>query len=442
VIDLDAILTPIEGENPAGENLRYTPTYDSIAEARKEGDPLEAAELGTDVKMADWDQVVSLAVAALETQTKDLQIGVWLMEALTRIQGYPGLNRGMQVIAGLMDTFWEDLYPEIEDDDLDYRIGPLEFMNEKLWLTVKQVPLTDPSVSRGFSWMDWQDSRQVGSDAEDLDEEKREAREEMIAAGKPTVEEFDLAVTKTSKMFYETLAEQLDECLETFSDLDKILDERFGMEAPRTAEFKGALEDCQQFIGKTLKQKRELEPDPETEDEVPEDGEASEEGGTDVEETGDSPAKATAATVTGAPGMIVVGMISDIEPHEAAMWDNAVKALRKDGVKKGLDVLFSASCSVSSVREKNRYRLMMAKLCLQAGRHDLAHPIAEELNTMVEELGLERWESPVWVGDVLGAYYRCLVQSEDSEDNYKADEIFKKMCTIDLTKALQHKQSQ
>jgi type VI secretion system protein ImpA len=202
------------------------------------------------------------------------------------------------------------------------------------------------------------------------------------------------------------------------------------------------LEECQQFVGKTLKQKRELEPDPEVEDEATEEEEAPEEAGDAGEDAGGLPAKSSATTVTGTPGTIVVGMISDIEPHEAAMWDNAVKALRKDGVKKGLDVLFSASCSVSSVREKNRYRLMMAKLCLQAGRHDLAHPIAEELNTMVEELGLERWESPVWVGDVLGAYYRCLVQSEDSEENYKADEIFKKMCTIDLTKALQHKQSQ
>ncbi len=82
----------------------------------------------------------------------------------------------------------------------------------------------------------------------------------------------------------------------------------------------------------------------------------------------------------------------------------------------------------------------MAKLCLQANRTDLARPIAEELNTLVEELGLERWESPVWVADVLGALYRCLIQEEEgSDDYYRAEEIFKKMCTIDLTKALQHR---
>ena len=133
-------------------------------------------------------------------------------------------------------------------------------------------------------------------------------------------------------------------------------------------------------------------------------------------------------------------MISDTEPHEAAVWNSALTSLKKDGIKKALDVLFSASCSVSSIRSRNRYRLLMAKLCLQAERIDLARPIAEELNTAVEELGLERWESPVWVGDVLGALYRCLVRSEEgSDDQYRAEEIFKKMCTIDPTRALQYR---
>ncbi|WP_218188372.1 type VI secretion system domain-containing protein, partial [Desulfosarcina cetonica] len=146
-----------------------------------------------------------------------------------------------------------------------------------------------------------------------------------------------------------------------------------------------------------------------------------------------------AATVN---GQIVVGLISDTEAHEAALWNNAAGVLSSKGLKQALDVLFSASCSVSSVRSKNRYRLLMAKLCLQANRPDLARPIAEELNTLLEELGLERWESPVWVGDVLGALYRCLIQAEEgSDDYYRAEEIFKKMCTIDLTKALQHRQS-
>ncbi len=443
MIDLSAILSPIEGENPAGENLRYTPIYDAIQEARKEDDPLEQGEWGTEIKVADWGKVAELAVGALEKQTKDLQIAVWLLEALIKTRGYQGLSEGLLVLAGLLETFWDHLYPEIEDDDLDYRIGPLEFMNEKLWLSVKDVPLTDPNAGRCFSWINWQDSIQVGSDADSLDGEKQETREEMIAAGKPTLEEFELAVTKSSKVFYETLAEQLAGCVDAFTRFDSMLDEKFGSQAPRTAEFKNSIEECQRFVAKTLKQKRELEPDPATPDEALDENDSTRVVPSSNSDRTPFAQPAAAATVSGVAGQIVVGMISDTESHESALWDNALVVLKKNGIKKALDVLFSASCSVSSIRAKNRYRLMMAKLCLQSGRPDLARPIAEELNTMVEELGLDRWESPVWIGDVLGALYRCLIHDQqEDEDRRKAQEIFKKMCTIDLTKALQHKQKQ
>ena len=254
------------------------------------------------------------------------------------------------------------------------------------------------------------------------------------------IEAFEKAVNRSSKAFYEDLNNQIGACIESFTRFDNLLDEKFGNEAPRTADFKLALEECHRFIAKTLKLKKELDPDPEP-DESTEDSTLEGEKMPDDTEAPDSNAPAgVAAASTAVQGQVVVGLISDTEPHEAAVWNSALTSLKKDGIKKALDVLFSASCSVSSIRSRNRYRLLMAKLCLQAERIDLARPIAEELNTAVEELGLERWESPVWVGDVLGALYRCLIRSEEgSDDQYRAEEIFKKMCTIDPTRALRHR---
>lgn len=431
MIDIESILTPIEGENPAGENLRYTPTYDAIQEARREDDDLDRGEWDREVKTADWNAVRQLTVEALTEKTKDIQIAVWMLEALIRTEGYKGLEIGLKVISGLLETFWDHVYPEIEDDDMDYRIGPLEFMNDKLWFSIKQVPLTDPAAGGGFGWIQWQEATEVGTD------------DEAIAEGKLGIEEFEKAVNRSSKAFYAELDNQVGQCLEAFTRFDNLLDEKFGSEAPRTADFKQALEECQRFIAKTLKQKKELDPDPEPE-EATDDADFQLTQSTEETESpnyGGGGETSTVAPVSAAvQGQIVVGMISDTEPHEAAVWNSSLKALKSQGIKNALDILFSASCSVSSVRSKNRYRLLMAKLCLQAERHDLARPIAEELNTLLEELGLERWESPVWVGDVLGALYRCLIQEEEgSEDYYRAEEIFKKMCTIDLTRALQHR---
>ena len=38
-IDIQELLQPIPGANPAGEPLRYQGTYDRIADARREDDP-------------------------------------------------------------------------------------------------------------------------------------------------------------------------------------------------------------------------------------------------------------------------------------------------------------------------------------------------------------------------------------------------------------------
>jgi len=425
LIDIESILTPIEGENPAGENLRYTATYDTIQEARRQEDDLERGEWDREVKTSDWQAVEQLAAEALTEKTKDIQIAVWLLEALIKTEGFKGLAAGLKLLTGLMENFWERLYPEIEDDDLDYRIGPLEFMNEKLWLSVKQIPLTDPAAGPGFGWIKWKEASEVGAD------------ESAIAEGKLGIEAFEKAVSRSSKMFYAELNEQIEACIQSFTNFDNLLDEKFGSDAPRTADFKEALEECQRFIVKTLKQKKELDPDPEPDDVAPQEtpgGEQTPSAPTGVE------TQQAAPTSAAVQGQIVVGMISDTEPHEAAVWNSALNTLKNQGIKKALDILFSASCSVSSVRSKNRYRLLMAKLCLQAERPDLARPIAEELNTLLEELGLERWESPVWVGDVLAALYRCLIQEDEgSDDRYRAEDIFKKMCTIDPTIALQNR---
>ena len=436
MINLDTILAPIAGDNPAGENLRYDPVLDAIQEARREDDQLDRGAWERDLKKADWELVITLAVDALSEKTKDLQIAVWLTEALVKTKGFPGLEAGLQLLSGFLETFWDNLYPQIENDDLDYRVGPLQFMNDKVWLAVAEVPLTDPSAGDGFSWLKWREAKAVGAD------------EDAIAEGKVGIEAFEKAVNRSTKSFYETLSRQLDACQAAFTRLDNLIDEKFGREAPRTADFKEAIENCQRFVDKTLKEKRELDPDPEPETAQETGMEASpvedivteDRQGINETQMPASISPTAASPPTSIQGQIVVGMISDTEPHESAVWNNALSNLKTEGLKHALDILFSASCSVSSVRYRNRYRLLMAKLCLQADRPDLARPIAEELNTLVEELGLERWESPVWVADVLGVLYRCLIQEDEgSDDYYRADEIFKKMCTIDLTKALQHR---
>lgn len=439
-INVEAILAPIPGENPAGQDLRYTPVYDNIKEARREDDIHDPSIPERDFKRAEWDKAIQLCVDALVNKTKDIQIAAWLTEALIRTEGFKGLSTGLKIINVFLTEYWDHVYPAVEDGDLDFRSGPIEFMNDKVSLSIKLVPVTDIKETPGYSWHKWQESQQVGYESGtrnqygDVDEGKKQRRDEQIAEGKLTAEDFDIAVQRTSKAFYKSLTENLTACHEEFMTFDKTLDEKFGTNAPRVAEMREAVEACKQLSLRLLDKKREGEPDPaplpQAEEPEVQQNEGTERG---VEEM-------QSLTQTAAAGPFPTISISDTGSIEKALWEDSLKKLKEGGIKKALDQLYAASCSMPSVREQNRYRLLMTKLCLKAERPDLAKPIVEQLHALIEELHLDRWESPMWIAEVLEALYQCLTAGTPSDDDMgKARELFRKICTIDVTKAMMYR---
>ncbi len=145
----EGLLHPIPGENPSGQSLRYDPVYDKIREARRAEEELQLSEEASKsdvwagaVKKADFVQVIKLSTDALSKRTKDLQIAAWLTEALLARERIPGLTQGLDVMRGLIEGFWDTLYPEIEEDDLQMRAAPIEWVGALLENQVHKVPLT------------------------------------------------------------------------------------------------------------------------------------------------------------------------------------------------------------------------------------------------------------------------------------------------------------
>lgn len=441
-IDIEALLAPITGDNPSGEDLRYSQVYDDIKEARRYDEVIDQGEWKTDIKKADWDQVVKIAVDALRNKTKDLQIAVWLAEALIIKEGFEGTSASLNIINGLIREFWDSLYPQMEEDDLEYRIAPLELMNEKLTGRIQQIPVTDPLRTLGYSWLKWQESRQVGYDADSRDKDANERRQQALAEGKITADEFDSAVAMSSPGFYKTVSETVAACLEEFRVLDGLVDEKFGREAPRLFEFDQALQGVNDLVQKICKDKGlfvTAEPEA-TAEKTP----AGQPEGELPQET---PAGATGLTLAPSPGTVTVtlpggnpSVLIDNGPWEQALWDDAIKTMKAVGTPKALEKLMEAALEAPSIRGQSRYKLLLSKVCLQGGRADLARPILEQLYTLIDELHLEKWESPVWIAEVLGALYQCLMSGQPSDDDFnRAQDLFQRLCTIDITKAITYR---
>jgi type VI secretion system protein ImpA len=246
------LLAPIAGDNPSGANLRYDPVYDQIKEARRQDDAGPQGDWQRERKLADYRQVVELTSKIIAERSKDLQLAVWLTEAALHREKFAGLLQGLDLLRGLLEQFWDTLYPEIEDDDLEPRIVLLGWVGERLVDAVRFTPIT----AGGFSLNHYLESRRVGSEEDAAQSEaKQQSRQTAISEGKPTVEDFDKDAASTSTAQYEAWVASMDGCLASIAALGSLCDEKFGNDAPGFIPLRTAVEEVQRVASQIL-QKR------------------------------------------------------------------------------------------------------------------------------------------------------------------------------------------
>ncbi|MCX6624374.1 MAG: type VI secretion system protein TssA, partial [Acidobacteria bacterium] len=267
----DDLLNPIPGDNPSGENLRYAPVYDKIKDARRQDDDAPQGEWQRERKVADWPLVVKLASESIATKSKDLQLAAWLTEAMLRREGFAGFRGSLALLRGLLDNFWDTLYPEIEDGDVELRATPVEWVATKFEDLIRQIPI----VKGGHSFIRYKESRAVGYEQDaSSDENKAEARRNAVAEGKLTAEEFDKGLELTSLDFLEKLLAEIDGCLENLDGLSESCESHFGEYSPTFGRLKETIEEVRAAVntfyrrkggGQTAEVEEETAPEPDAE---------------------------------------------------------------------------------------------------------------------------------------------------------------------------------
>lgn len=238
--DLDALLAPVAADRPAGESLRYEGTYDRIREARREDDPrLSQGIYEAEPKRADWAAVESLCLEALATRSKDLQIAAWLTEAWLHRYGFAGAREGMLLLGALCEAFWDDLHPALEDGDAGARVTPFEWVNHKLSLVLKRLPVSAPrsNDAPAYTYADWESACEL----DNLSKRDAKAAQAAEARGQVTVAKFGTSLMLTADEFFAALYEDVGEAAEACASLERLLDERCGRQAPSLHTFRETL---------------------------------------------------------------------------------------------------------------------------------------------------------------------------------------------------------
>lgn len=260
-LDFEALLAPIEGETPAGENLRDdsspTSVYYQIKDARSAA---RAAERNMEMDdepagfLDEWRSILDLSPDVIATRSKDLEIAAWLTEALLRAHGFSGLRDGFRLMQGLVENFWDGLYPEEDEDGIETKVAPLTGLNGDggdgtLIQPIRKVLITQGGSELPFAF--WQ-YEQAGELAKVADEEKRQAR---IEAGAVTMDQVTRAVAESPAAFYSTFVADLDAAMEEFAKLNALLDEKCGAESPPSSNIRNLLQGIRDEIGFLAKDK-------------------------------------------------------------------------------------------------------------------------------------------------------------------------------------------
>lgn len=112
VVNVESLLKPLSEAEPCGENLRWDRAYlelERLAEGKEETQYSAGEE-------PDWRQVRDVCVELLG-RGRHLRIGLLLTVAATRMEGFPGLRDGLQVIAGWLTDSWDGIWPRLDAED-------------------------------------------------------------------------------------------------------------------------------------------------------------------------------------------------------------------------------------------------------------------------------------------------------------------------------------
>ena len=144
-IDVESLLSEVRPDAPCGEDLSYDNSFlalEGMLRPQSAGGVVAGVE--EKAEEPNWREVRDSSIELLQ-RSKDLWVAMYLALAELKLDGIAGLRGGLALLQGLLERYWEHLYPQLDpDDDND----PLERINILQSLSPETVSEQDPMKFR------------------------------------------------------------------------------------------------------------------------------------------------------------------------------------------------------------------------------------------------------------------------------------------------------
>ena len=245
-LELEALLKAISVEAPCGMDCSFSNEFHAIKKAKTQDDPLlDQGDWIAEPKQADWNFVNSKATELLTERTKDIRLYSWLIEAWSKLYGFEGVAKGLELTQRSLSDFWMLLHPEIEDDDLDQRLGLLQGLINQLPVSIKNIPVVN--LSPFYSLIDYE----ALLHQQNLRRKHTEDHDEVNLNS--SLEQFQQALFNSSKSFQYKNYQAYLEILKQWNILKDVLNGLMGLDAPSFAVIDSQLESIHSNLKKIYK---------------------------------------------------------------------------------------------------------------------------------------------------------------------------------------------
>jgi len=260
--DVEAILAPLAGDQPTGVDLRqdFAPTsiYFKLRDARAQARDAERqadSQGGDEGQPTLWRPVATMAIGALKASSKDLEVATWLTEALVRMAGLRGLMAGALVIAGLVDRYWDGLYPMPDDTGMEARVAAIAGLSGQgadgtLMQPLRKVSLFNRPDGTPFTLWQYQASVELSGITDSA------RRAQRIDSGVLPFEEVEKEARIAGATHWSAQLDTIDKALASWKEMERVLDEKAGQASPAV----NRVRDLLQFVSETC---RKFAPPPE-----------------------------------------------------------------------------------------------------------------------------------------------------------------------------------
>lgn len=245
-MNINDLLQPISTNEMCGIELSFSNEFHEIKKARIQDDPLlEQGDWVSEPKQADWGFVSAKIMDLLKEKTKDIRLLTWLTEAWSHLYGFEGIARGIELSYNLLEQYWLKIHPELEDDDLDQRLGLLQGLINQLPTLIRLIPLVDRQPF--YSLLDYENF------LHQQNMRRKNAEDSNEIEHSNDLENFEQLLATTTKNFQQKNYQNFQLILEKWEIIKQVLDQLMELEAPSFAHIDSQFENIHINLKKIYK---------------------------------------------------------------------------------------------------------------------------------------------------------------------------------------------